>query len=264
MNAGAAPGGSPTPDPAVFVVPSAAEVVAFALVRAAVLERIALACARAGRDPSAVRLIAVSKTVAPGRIRAAVAAGLTDLGENRVQEAAAKVPLVTGARWHLIGPLQSNKVRRAVELFDAVESVDSVELADRLDRLVRDVRSLPEAGPVPPERRLSVLLQANVDDDARKAGFRPAELEAALPAILGLGALRVDGLMTIGRLVEEPDAARWTFRRLHQLSARLRETRPTLGVELSMGMSDDFPVAVEEGATIVRVGRALFGARPAP
>jgi pyridoxal phosphate enzyme (YggS family) len=252
------------PDPGAIAMPSAAEVASFAVVRAAVLERITLACARAGRDPSAVRLIAVSKTVAPGRIRAAVAAGLTDLGENRVQEAATKVPLVAGARWHLIGPLQSNKARRAVELFDAVESVDSVELASRLDRLVREVRAQPEEGPLPSERRLGVLLQVNVDDDAGKAGFPPAALEAMLPEILGLGALRVDGLMTIGRLVEEPEAARLTFRRLHELSARLREARPALGAELSMGMSDDFPVAVEEGATIVRVGRALFGARPAP
>ncbi len=264
MNAGAAPGGSPTPDPGAIAVPSAAEVASFAIVRAAVLERIALACTRAGRDPSAVRLIAVSKTVTPERIRAAVAAGLMDLGENRVQEAATKVPLVAGARWHLIGPLQSNKARRAVELFDAIESVDSVELAGRIDRLVREVRALPEAGPVPPERRLGVLLQVNVDDDAGKAGFPPVVLEAVLPEILELGALRVDGLMTIGRLVEEPEAARLTFRRLHELSVRLREARPALGAELSMGMSDDFPVAVEEGATIVRVGRALFGARPAP
>jgi pyridoxal phosphate enzyme (YggS family) len=264
VNAGAAPGGSPAPDPGAIAVPSAVEVAAFAAARAVVLERIALACARARRDPTGVRLVAVSKNVTAERIRAAVAAGLVDLGENRVQEAATKVPLVAGARWHLIGPLQSNKARRAVELFDAVESVDSVELAGRLDRLVREVRGLPEQGPAPAERRLGVLLQVNVDDDPGKAGFSPAALEAGLREILELGALQVDGLMTIGRLVGEPEEARLTFRRLRELSARLRDTRPALGAELSMGMSDDFPVAAEEGATIVRVGRALFGARPAP
>jgi len=270
VSAGAAPGGSPTPapghddGPSLDGGPTPAEIASFVRVRAAVLGEIALACARAARDPSGVRLIAISKTVAPGRIQAAVAAGLRDLGENRVQEAAAKVPLVAGARWHLVGPLQSNKTRRAIELFDAIESVDSGELAVRIDRLVREVRGLPDAGPVPQGGRFPVLLQVNVDDDAGKAGFGVAALEAALPAILALGALRVDGLMTIGRQVEQAQAARLTFRRLRELSARLRTGWPSLGPELSMGMSDDFPIAVEEGATIVRVGRAIFGARPAP
>ena len=196
------------------------------------------------------------------RVRAAVAAGLTELGENRVQEGEAKRPLVPGATWHLIGPLQSNKARRAVEAFDRIETVDSVDLARRLDRLVRDVRGLPSEGAVPDERRLPVLLQANVDDDPAKAGFDPEALAAALPLLVGLAALRVDGLMTVGRLVDDPEAARPTFARLRRLAADLRTSEPRLGAELSMGMSDDYPVAVEEGATIVRVGRALFGARP--
>lgn len=245
MNAGAAPGGPSAPD--------LAEIARLAAARAAVLDQIALACARVGRDPSGVTLVAVSKTVAPERVRAALAAGLTDLGENRVQEAAGKMPLVPGARWHLVGPLQSNKVRRAVELFDVIQSVDSVELAGRLDRVASELR---------PGRPLPVLLQVNVDDDPHKAGFAPDGLEAALPWLLALPALRVDGLMTIGRLVGDPEEARPTFRRLRELAARLRAARPALGPELSMGMSDDYPVAVEEGATIVRVGRALFGARP--
>jgi PLP dependent protein len=269
VSAGAASGASPTPDPGPDAGPSlddgptAAEIASFVRVRAAVQAEIAVACVRAARDPGGVRLIAVSKTVAPGRIQAAVAAGLTDLGENRVQEAAAKVSLVAGARWHLVGPLQSNKTRRAIELFDAIESVDSGELAVRIDRLAREVRGLPQAGSVPLGGHFPVLLQVNVDDDAEKAGFGVAALEAALPEILALGALRVDGLMTIGRQVEQPEAARVTFRRLRELSARLRAAWPSLGPELSMGMSDDFPIAVEEGATIVRVGRAIFGARPA-
>jgi pyridoxal phosphate enzyme (YggS family) len=248
------------------------EVAAFEAARAVVLERIARACATAGRDPAAVRLVAVSKTVPAERIRAAVAAGLTTLGENRVQEAESKVAAVPGARWHLIGPLQSNKARRAVETFETIESVDSVELAARLDRVVRDLRRLEPDVPVPEDLRLPVLLQVNVDDDPAKAGFQPIDLQPAIASLARLGALRIDGLMTIGRLVDDPEAARPTFRRLGELSAELRAHAPTdprapgpgLGPELSMGMTDDYPIAVEEGATIVRVGRALFGARPVP
>ena len=226
--------------------------------RAAVLERIDRACARVGRDPAGVTLVAVSKTVEAARVREAVAAGLTVLGENRVQEGAAKAPEVSGATWHLIGPLQSNKVRRALEVFDVIESVDSVSLAERIDRLARDVRG---AGP---SERYPILLQVNVDDDPAKAGFAPVDLPDALSAIAALDALEVRGLMTIGRLVTDPEAARPTFRSLRTLSERQRRDAPGsgLGPALSMGMTDDFEVAVEEGATMVRVGRALFGERP--
>jgi PLP dependent protein len=194
----------------------------------------------------------VSNTVASARLRAAVSAGLDVLGENRVQEAADKIPEVRGASWHLVGPLQSNKARRAVELFDVVESLDSLDLALRLDRLAREIR---------PGRPLPVLLQVNVADDPAKAGFTPRGVESALPKLLGLANLRVDGLMTIGRLVARPEDARPTFGSLRELAARLRAVHAALGPGLSMGMSDDFEVAVEEGATIVRVGRALFGER---
>ena len=130
---------------------------------------------------------------------------------------------------------------------------------------MRELHDLPAEGPVPPERRFPVLLQVNVDDDPGKAGFGPQTLTAALPEVAALGALRLDGLMTIGRLVDDAEAARPTFRALRDLAARLRAAAPALGGELSMGMSDDYPVAVEEGATLVRVGRALFGERaPAP
>ena len=233
----------------------------YRLRRALVLSQIASACQRVGRDPSEVHLLAVSKTVAPDQLRAAQTAGLTDLAENRVHEAAVKIPLVPGVRWHLIGPLQSNKARRAVELFATIQSVDSVELAERLDRLVREIRGLSTSGDVPLETRLVLLLQVNVDDDPAKAGFAPAALPAALPRLLELTALRIDGLMTIGRPVAQPEEARPTFRRLRHLAARLRTEQPDLGPELSMGMSADYPIAVEEGATIVRVGRALFGDR---
>ena len=157
-----------------------------------------------------------------------------------------------GARWHLIGPLQSNKARRALETFEVIESVDSLDLAQRLARVAAEVR---------PGQVMPILLQVNVDADAAKAGFAAADLERDLPAILALAGLRVDGLMTIGRQVSEPEAARPTFVALRSLATRLRVANPTLGPDLSMGMTDDFEVAVEEGATIVRVGRAIFGAR---
>ncbi len=199
--------------------------------------------------------MAVSKTVPAERVRAAVAAGLTVLGENRVQEGAAKASEVPGATWHLLGPLQANKARRAVEVFDELEAVGSLELAHRLDRIAGEVR---------PGRPLPVLLQVNVAGDPAKSGFDEAAAEAALAELAGLPNLRLDGLMTIGRLVATAEEARPTFRALHALSARLRAREPRLGPELSMGMSDDYEVAVEEGATIVRVGRALFGERPSP
>jgi pyridoxal phosphate enzyme (YggS family) len=233
--------------------PDPVEVESFRRARARVIERIAHAAGRTGRDPAGVTLVAVSKTVPADRLRDAVAAGLDLLGENRVLEAEAKGPEVEGARWHLVGPLQSNKARRAVDLFSMIQSVDSTSLATRLDRLAR------EAGATD---RLPCLLQVNVDDDPAKAGFDPAALEAAIAELDGLGSLDIRGLMTIGRLGGDPEAARPTFVRLRELSARLRAGWPRLGPELSMGMSDDFEVAVEEGATIVRVGRALFGERP--
>jgi pyridoxal phosphate enzyme (YggS family) len=221
--------------------------------RRTVIDRITAACARADRRPADVTLIAVSKTFPAERLRAAVAAGLTTLGENRVQEAESKVAEVPGATWHLVGPLQKNKARRALEIFETIESVDSVGLAERLDRIAAEVR---------PDGRVPVLLQVNVDEDPSKMGFPRAELEAWLGAILDLPRLEVRGLMTIGRQVDRPEDARVTFVALRELAGRLRAKDQRLGPELSMGMTDDFEVAIEEGATIVRVGRALFGERP--
>ncbi len=224
--------------------------------RERILGRVGEACARAGRDPGAVTLLAVSKTIPAEVLRDAVAAGFNRFGENRVQEALAKAPDVPGARWQLVGPLQGNKARKALEVFESIQSVDSVELAERLDRIVGDLR---------PGARYPVLLQVNVDDDPAKAGFQPGSLEAAIDRTAGplgaLACLEIRGLMTIGRLVDDPEAARPTFRRLRLLSERLRGNGAPIGTDLSMGMSDDFEVAVEEGATIVRVGRALFGER---
>ena len=223
--------------------------------RERVLARIDSACARARRAPAEVSLVAVSKTVGAELLRDAVAAGLDRLGENRVQEALAKAPDVPGAHWELVGPLQSNKARRALEVFGSIQTVDSVELARRLDRLVPEVR---------PGARYPVLLQVNVDDDPAKAGFAPGRVDAALGELLDLEHLDIRGLMTVGRLTTDPAEARGTFGGLRTLSERSRARWPELGGELSMGMSDDFELAVEEGATIVRVGRALFGERPQP
>ena len=165
-------------------------------------------------------LVAVSKTVPAERLRAAVAAGHRTLGENRVQEAAAKIPLVPGPRWHLVGPLQANKARRAVELFDVLEAVDTVELARRLDRLAGELRT---AAPLP------ILLEVNVDGDPAKAGFTPEAVATALPALLELDHLDVRGLMTVGRLVEAAEQARPTFARLRALHDRMGEGWPALG-----------------------------------
>jgi len=225
---------------------------AIARAREQVLGRIDAAARRVGRDPADVQLVAVTKTVGADRIRAAIAAGLDTLGENRVQEAAEKRPDAPGATWHLVGPLQSNKAKRAIETFDVIESVDSVELAVRLSRIAIELDRAP----------LPILLQVNVDADPAKAGFTPDVVAASLAELLGLGGLRIDGLMTVGRLVTDPGAARPTFVALRALAERLRSAHSGLGPALSMGMSDDFEVAVEEGATHVRVGRALFGARP--
>ncbi|MCY7417328.1 MAG: YggS family pyridoxal phosphate-dependent enzyme [Chloroflexi bacterium] len=211
--------------------------------------RIGDAAHRSGREPEAIRLVGVSKTVGVERLAAAVAAGLTTLGENRVQEASPKVAAFPDAEWHLVGQLQGNKAGRAIELFSLIQSVDSMSLAERLSRIADT-------------RHVRILLQVNIDADPAKAGFSATDLDAHLGRLLELPGLRVDGLMTVGRLVERPEDARSTFVALRRLSESLQARHGALGGALSMGMSDDFEVAVEEGATIVRGGRALFGDRP--
>ncbi|MGI8703503.1 MAG: YggS family pyridoxal phosphate-dependent enzyme, partial [Candidatus Limnocylindrales bacterium] len=204
------------------------------------------------RRSTDVGLIAVSKTVPPERLRLALVAGIERFGENRVQEAAPKVAALPGAHWELVGTLQSNKARRAVELFEVIHSVDSIELARRLDRIVAEIGRPP----------LPVYLQVNVDEDPSKAGLSLPELSPGLDELLALAGLELRGLMTVGRLGQRAEDSRPTFVRLRELSERCRVKQPRLGPGLSMGMSDDFEVAVEEGATVVRVGRAIFGERP--
>lgn len=207
--------------------------------------RMAAAAERAGRGPGDVLLVAVSKTVEPARVKAAVAAGVPALGENRVQEAREKIAaLGHPVPWHLVGHLQTNKVRDALALFDVIQSVDRLDLARELDRRA------------PPGRLVDVLLEVNVAGEASKGGVAPAEVAAALEAMAGLARLRVRGLMAIPPSVERPEEARPWFRTLRGLADRHRLA------EVSMGMSGDFEVAIEEGATIVRVGTAIFGPRP--
>jgi PLP dependent protein len=197
-------------------------------------------------------VLAVSKTVPPDRLVAAVGAGITSLAENRVQEAEAKEPHVPGARWTMVGHLQSNKAARAVALFDEIQSVHSEALAERIDRAAHAA----ERG------RYPVFLQVNVDRDPAKAGFLPDEMLESAARLARLPGLEIGGLMTVGRLVATAEEARPTFRALRELSERVRAATPGIGASLSMGMSDDFEVAVEEGATVVRLGRVIFGERP--
>ncbi|HEV7810097.1 MAG TPA: YggS family pyridoxal phosphate-dependent enzyme [Candidatus Limnocylindrales bacterium] len=232
---------------------TAADLADLRAARDRVVGQIAAACARSGRSPADVTLVAVSKTVSSERVQTAFEAGFTRFGENRVQEGEGKSAAVPGATWDLIGPLQSNKAKRAIQAFDTIQTVDSVSLAERLERLAAERGS---------DHRYPVLLQVNVDRDEAKAGFLPDSLTAAVDTFRRLDLLEIRGLMTVGRLVALPEDARTTFVGLRTLSEQLRRAWPELGPELSMGMTDDYPVAVEEGATIVRVGRAIFGERP--
>ena len=206
------------------------------------------ACRRCGRDPREVLLIAVSKTVDLERIRLAVEAGVPALGENRVQEAKEKVAtLGHPVPWHLIGSLQTNKAKEAARIFDCIQSVDRLELAHELDRRAQ------AAG-----RVVDGLLQVNLGEEPQKGGLPPAEVKAVLDQVAALQGLRIRGLMAIPPLVPDAEAARPYFR-------RLRELRDAVGLEhLSMGMSGDFEVAIDEGATMVRVGTAIFGPRQGP
>ena len=222
---------------------------------AAVRERIARAAERAARPPGEVTLVAVSKTHPVPAVREAFAAGVCDFGENRVQEAEGKVEATAdlaaaGLRWHLVGHLQSNKARRAAALFDVVESVDSVELGHRL------AREAAAAG-----RVLRALVQVDLAGEETKFGLEEAELFPALEALREAPGLRVEGLMVLPPYLDDPDAVRPFFRRLRALADRARGEGLLAGSELSMGMSHDFEAAVEEGATIVRVGTAIFGER---
>lgn len=227
---------------------------------ASVRERIARASTRVGRDPESITLMAVSKTFDAGRIKEGYAAGLRVFGENRVQEFAEKADALTeckSAQWHLIGHLQSNKAKKAAELFAAVDSVDSLRLAEKLNQ------AADQSG-----KKMAVLIEIKVGEEDSKSGIPAAspELENLLRAAPRLEHLQFRGLMTVPPFTEDPEGARPYFRLLRdrrdQIAAR---NLPCVRMDvLSMGMSHDFEVAIEEGSTCVRVGTAIFGARPKP
>ena len=219
-----------------------------------VLDSIEQAAQKAGRSGSSVRLVAVSKTIGEERIRQAVAAGAMSLGENKVQEASSKRPLLSElpVEWHLIGSLQKNKANRAAEVFDWIESLDDLELAARLDRACERLN-----------KRMPVLLQVNVGREASKSGITDEETAEFAGRVSTFKHLEVRGLMTIPPYTEDPEESRPYFIRLREIAQRIESQRLT-GIsmkELSMGMSHDFPVAIAEGATLVRVGTAIFGPR---
>lgn len=217
-------------------------------------QRILAACARAGRDPASVQLVAVSKHQPAEVVNEAARLGLNLFGENRVQEAKAKIPdCSVRLRWHLIGHLQSNKCRDAVQLFDMVESVDGLALARELDRRAGEsAKTLP------------ILLQVNVAGESTKFGYSPEQVLADLTGLNALRHLEIHGLMTIAPYASDPERARPVFRRLRELKDSCEQALGAPLPHLSMGMSGDFEVAIEEGATLIRVGTALFGARPRP
>ena len=215
-------------------------------------DRINAACSRAGRPADTVTLLAVSKGQPPEVVKAGSDAGLVVFGENKVQEAKAKIPLCPGRlHWHMIGHLQSNKCRDAVALFEMIHSVDSASLATEINKAAEKAA-----------KTMPVLLEVNIAGESSKFGLSPDALLAALPEINRLPRIEIHGLMTIAPWSREPDRARPIFRQLRELKLRCEELLGAPLPHLSMGMSGDFEVAIEEGATIVRLGTSLFGPRP--
>jgi pyridoxal phosphate enzyme (YggS family) len=226
-----------------------------------VRQRLAAACARVGRDPKDVALMAVTKTVSAEAIQSAYLAGICFFGENRVQEAAAKISTTLlhepdnsalTPQWHLIGHLQTNKVKKALELFQAIQSVDSLRLAEALQRQAEAL-----------QKTIEVFIEVNTSGEASKFGVAPAPAPALARAVGALPHLQLTGLMTIWALTEDHATIRRCFRRLREVRAEIVAAKFS-GVNLrhlSMGMTDDFELAIEEGSTLVRIGRAIFGAR---
>lgn len=216
-----------------------------------VRERIEAACVRAGRDPKSVTLVAVTKTQPPEVVCEAARLGLTLFGENKVQEAKAKIPLCPArATWHMIGHLQTNKAREAVTLFEMIQSVDSLHVAEELDRRAQLA-----------SRTVPILLEVNIVGEASKFGYHPERLLAELEGLNALARLEIHGLMTIPPWTPVAEKARPVFRRLRELKAACEQTLGAPMAHLSMGMTGDFEVAIEEGSTMVRIGTALFGER---
>jgi pyridoxal phosphate enzyme (YggS family) len=216
--------------------------------------RLTAAAERAGRDPASVRLVAVSKTYPAEAVAAASSTGQRIFGESRVQEARDKIPACpSGLEWHFIGHLQKNKVRQALPLFPFFHSIDSAALAGAIDRIAGETGAEAKG-----------LLEVNVSGEESKHGFTPDELRSQFPALAKLPHLRIRGLMTMAPYSDDPEDARPVFRKLRELRDELQSAHQHPLPELSMGMSGDFEPAIEEGATLVRVGSSIFGARPQP
>jgi pyridoxal phosphate enzyme (YggS family) len=218
---------------------------------ASVRKRIAAACERAGRAPESVTLLAVSKTHPPEIVTEAAKYGLALFGENKVQEAKAKIPMCPGRlRWHMLGHLQTNKCRDAVELFEMIQSVDSLHLAEEINKRAEQA-----------SKTIPILLEVNAGGEASKFGYRPEQLLADLLPIGQLARLEIHGLMTVPPWAPNSEKVRPVFRQLRELKAKCEQILGAPLPHLSMGMTGDFEVAIEEGATIVRIGTALFGDR---
>jgi len=218
---------------------------------ASIRQRIGAACDRARRDPASVTLLAVTKSQPPKAVQDATELGLSLFGENRVQEAKSKIPLCPGrVRWHMIGHLQTNKCRDAVELFEMIQSVDSLALAEGINKRAEQAA-----------RAMPILLEANIAGESSKFGYPPEALLAELPRINALPRIEIHGLMTIAPWTPEPEKVRPVYRELCELKGKCEQILGAPLPHLSMGMSGDFEVAIEEGATLIRIGTALFGPR---
>ncbi|RME01431.1 MAG: YggS family pyridoxal phosphate-dependent enzyme [Calditrichaeota bacterium] len=218
-----------------------------------VRQRIASACLRSGRNVNEIEIVAVTKTVPPERIELAIQAGIRQIGENRVQEAAAKKPRVhSRATWHMVGHLQTNKVGKALQLFDMIQSVDSLHLAEKLQEQCEKLGC-----------DIEVLIQVNTSGEETKFGVAPADTFSIVKDIAHFPALKIKGLMTIGPLTYEEEKIRQSFSLLRNLFLEIDAAHlPAVEMKiLSMGMTDDFEIAIEEGATMLRLGRAIFGER---
>jgi PLP dependent protein len=212
---------------------------------------IAATASAARRNAAEIELIAVSKTHPAETVREAMDAGQLVFGENKVQEARAKIPLLPSrARWHLIGHLQKNKIRHALPLFELLHGVDSLELAGNMDRIAAEMGLFPK-----------ILLEVNVSDEATKFGFKPERLEREMEQLLALQRIQIEGLMTIAPIVEKPEDARKYFAQLREFRDKLAESSGAPLPRLSMGMSADYTAAILEGSTMVRIGTAIFGPR---
>ncbi len=220
----------------------------------AIHDRVAAAATSADRQPGEVTLVVIGKNHPPDRLAEAIAAGASHLGENRVQEAALKKALLPPVTWHLVGPLQRNKAHEALELFDVIHSLDRAELCERLELLLAEHW---------PERRQPVLIEVNIGKEPQKAGVLPDSAELLVRQALECKHLDPQGLMAIPPFADDPEASRPYFIALRRLRDRLQERLGVPLPHLSMGMSQDFEIAIEEGATLVRVGTAIFGSRVA-